>query len=118
MLSRSLAITLIISGTIFFVSSCLRNNKTDHADKLPETVSFNFNIRPILSDICFKCHGPDANHREAHLRLDIRDSAYAALKEMKGAFAIVPGKPDQSELIKRISSSDISYMMPPPDAHL
>ena len=71
-----------------------------------------------MSDKCFKCHGPDAAHRQAHLRLDIADSAYAALTETKGAHAIVPGKPGQSELLKRINSTDITFMMPPPDAHL
>jgi len=85
---------------------------------MPELVSYNFNIRPILSDKCFKCHGPDANHREAHLRLDIADSAYAPLKEDKGHFAIVPGDPGRSELLKRVGSTDAEYMMPPPDAHL
>jgi hypothetical protein len=64
------------------------------------------------------CHGPDAAHREAHLRLDVADSAYAALTETKGAFAIVPGKPDESEIIKRIFSSDETYTMPPPDKHV
>src|SRR5436190_2274606 len=85
---------------------------------MPETVSYNFQIRPILSDKCFKCHGPDANKREAGLRLDIADSAYAPLKETKGAFAIVPGKPEESELYKRVASEDTSFMMPPIDAHL
>src|SRR6185503_6660209 len=75
-------------------------------------------IRPILSDKCFKCHGPDANKRQAQLRLDIADSAFAPLKETKGAFAIVPGKPNESELYKRISSTDTSYMMPAPESHL
>jgi hypothetical protein len=115
---RKITIAIILSGTIFYVSSCFRNNKNENTESLPETVSFNFNIRPILSDKCFKCHGPDANHREAHLRLDIADSAYAPLKEPQGLFAIVPGKPDQSELLKRITSSDVSYAMPPADAHL
>jgi len=81
-------------------------------------ISYNFDIRPILSDKCFKCHGPDANHREAHLRLDIQDSAYAPLKNTKGAFAIVPGKPERSELLKRVSSTNVGYQMPPVDAHL
>jgi hypothetical protein len=85
---------------------------------LPETVSYNFDIRPILSDKCFACHGPDAKKRKASLRLDIGDSALAPLKETKGAFAIVPGKPEESELYKRISSEDPTYQMPVPESHL
>jgi hypothetical protein len=85
---------------------------------LPKTVSYNFHIRPILSDKCFKCHGPDGKQRQAGLRLDIRDSAFKPLRETKGAFAIVPGKPEQSELFKRISSTDSTYMMPTPESHL
>jgi len=85
---------------------------------LPEKVSYNFHIRPILSDKCFKCHGPDASKRKAFLRLDIADSAYAPLKETKGGFALVPGKPEASELYLRVSSKDTSYMMPSPEGHL
>ena len=85
---------------------------------LPDVVSYNFHIRPILSDKCFKCHGPDVSKQQASLRLDYAEYAYAPLKEMKGAFAIVPGKPEQSELYKRISSPDSSYMMPVPESHL
>ncbi len=101
------------SAVVFFSCFSKKRNNT-----LPETISYNFHIRPILSDKCFKCHGPDANKREAHLRLDIADSAYAPLKETRGAFALVPGKPEESELFKRISSTDTAYMMPSPDAHL
>ncbi|HLK27967.1 MAG TPA: PSD1 and planctomycete cytochrome C domain-containing protein [Puia sp.] len=115
---KSFAIISIICASIFIITSCLHTDKGGHTEAMPDKVSFNFNIRPILSDKCFKCHGPDASHREAHLRLDIADSAYAALTETKGAHAIVPGKPGQSELLKRINSSDITFMMPPPDAHL
>ena len=118
MIAKTFAISIIISGALFFVASCFHSDKKESSDKLPDVVSYNFNIRPILSDKCFKCHGPDASKRQAHLRLDIGDSAYTALKETKGAFAIVPGKPGQSELWKRINSSDLTYMMPPPDAHL
>lgn len=96
--------------------SCM--NQPDPTEKLPDQVSYNFHIRPLLSDKCFKCHGPDANHQEAGLRLDIPEGAYAALRDNKGAFAIVPGQPDSSELIKRISSSDPGYQMPTPDSHL
>jgi hypothetical protein len=106
---------LALVATLVVINSCFNKG---NSDKLPDTVSYNFHIRPILSDKCFKCHGPDANKREAQLRLDIADSAYAPLKETKGAFAIIPGKPDESELYKRISSTDTSYMMPQPDSHL
>jgi hypothetical protein len=112
---RLITILLVVLATIVSISSCFNNSS---ADKLPDKISFNFDIRPILSDKCFKCHGPDANKRQAQLRLDIADSAFAPLKETKGAFALVPGKPNESELYKRISSTDTSYMMPDPDSHL
>src|SRR5687768_17083384 len=96
---------------------CGRQGKNTSAS-LPDKVSYNFHIRPILSDKCFSCHGPDANKREAHLRLDVPESAFAPLTETKGAFAIVKGKPDESELYKRISSKDPHYMMPTPEANV
>ncbi len=76
-----------------------------------EPVRFNRDIRPILSDKCFHCHGPDSKKREADLRLDVRDAAV----EMK---AIVPGKPDDSEALFRILSSDRDEHMPPPKSKL
>ena len=118
MRSRSLAIITSIAGSICLAVSCLNHRGGPESEKIPEVVSYNYDIRPILSDKCFKCHGPDANHREAHLRLDIADSAYAPLHVTKGAFAIVPGNPDASMLLKRVSSSDPEFRMPPPDAHL
>ena len=72
--------------------------------------TYNRDVRPILSDNCFACHGPDKNKRKAKLRLDDRDMAL----EKK---AFVPGKPDQSELVKRIFSSDPKEQMPPPESH-
>lgn len=102
------------AGASLITFSCA--DKTN--DPLPKSVSYNFHIRPILSDKCFKCHGPDINKREAGLRLDIADSAYAPLTETKGAFAILPGKPEESELYKRVSSTDSSYQMPVPESHL
>ena len=83
-----------------------------------EKISYNFDIRPILSDKCFSCHGPDANKREAGLRLDIAQNAYDALKEHPGAHAIVPFKPDSSQVYLRISSEDTSMMMPPAASNL
>ena len=90
----------------------------DSEEKIPSTVDFNLHIRPILADRCFKCHGPDANKREAQLRLDIPDSAYAPLKESKGKFAIVPGDLQASEMYVRMTSQDTSVQMPPPESNL
>jgi hypothetical protein len=79
-----------------------------------EKVDFQRQIRPLLADKCFACHGRDADHRQGALRLDIRDSA------LKGGDsehpAILPSKPDQSELIRRIFSADDEERMPPPDS--
>ena len=83
-----------------------------------QEVSYNFQIRPILSDKCYACHGPDANKREASLRLDIAEEAYKALKEHPKAHALVPGKPELSELFLRVSSTDTSYRMPPASSNL
>ena len=77
-----------------------------------EKVSFNRDVRPIRST-CFYCHGPDEKHREAKLRLDVRESA---ISERDGVRAIVPGKPDESELLQRVVSEDKDDVMPPPKA--
>lgn len=91
---------------------------TEGGATVPDTVSYNFHIRPILSDKCFACHGPDQNKLQAELRLDIEERVFQPLKETKGAFAIVRGKPEESEIYKRITSKDPDYMMPTPDSHL
>jgi hypothetical protein len=78
-------------------------------------IDFNRDIRPILSNACFKCHGPDEQLREAGLRLDDRAAAIGELDS--GMVAIVPGKPDESELLARIMSDDPDVMMPPPSAN-
>ncbi len=78
-------------------------------------VSFNRDIRPLMSNTCFHCHGPDASHRKAKLRLDVREEAL--LPGKSGARAIVPGKPDESEILKRIFSTDDDELMPPPEEH-
>ena len=73
-------------------------------------ISFNRDIRPILTNHCYQCHGPDEQHREANLRLD---DAASALAPRDGSPAIVPGKPKRSELISRITSPDHDLVMPP-----
>jgi hypothetical protein len=78
------------------------------------SISFNRDIRPILSDRCFQCHGPDKRQRKAGLRLDIREEAVSILKS--GEIAIVPGRPDLSLLVHRIETGDLDERMPPPDS--
>jgi len=85
------------------------------ADGTPEPVRFNRDIRPLMSDTCFHCHGFDPKSRKGGLRLDIREEALKAGKS--GEIAIVPGKPDQSEIIKRIFSTDAEDVMPEKEAH-
>ena len=77
-------------------------------------VQFNRDIRPILSENCFYCHGQDPKHREADLRLDIRDEA---TRVSNNVAAIVPGKPEESEMILRLLSKEEDELMPPPKAH-
>ena len=75
------------------------------------TVEFNRDIRPIFSDKCYTCHGPDAANRKTKLRFDVEDGAKIELS--KGRQAIVPGDPSQSEVYKRVASSDPALRMPP-----
>src|SRR5436189_982731 len=81
---------------------------------IPARIEFNRDVRPILSDNCFHCHGPDKNARQAELRLDIREEAIKSLAS--GAIPIVPGKPHESELSRRIHATDADEVMPPPDS--
>src|SRR5579872_1921902 len=76
---------------------------------------FSRDVRPILSQHCFKCHGPDDAAREAKLRLDVRESAVA--RSESGKTPIVPGHPESSELIRRIFSHDADELMPPAAAN-
>ncbi|MFO0889459.1 MAG: DUF1553 domain-containing protein [Isosphaeraceae bacterium] len=85
-------------------------NQPAHAGGEAARVEFNRDVRPILSDNCFLCHGPDKNRRKADLRLDIRADALKAE-------AIVPGKPDESVLVERILSDDVDEQMPPPKSN-
>src|ERR1700710_940902 len=89
---------------LYTVYSCGHSSSEQTTtEEIPDTISYNFNIRPILSDKCFKCHGPDASKRQAGLRLDIPESAYNVLKDDPEAHALVPGSLKLSEVYKRIS---------------
>ncbi len=78
-----------------------------------DPVSFNRDIRPIFSNTCFKCHGPDEESRKGKLRLDVRDKA---IENRGGYFAIDPGNAEESEAVLRLHSTDPKEMMPPPDS--
>jgi hypothetical protein len=111
----TLFIAILIGSMVF--TGCSGENGIKEA-KIPDQISYNFHIRPILSDNCFACHGPDANKREAGLRLDNEAGAYAALKENPDQHAIVPGSTKNSEVVNRIFSEDPSEKMPPPESNL
>ena len=87
------------------------------ATRIPEKVDFNFHVKPIISDRCFACHGPDNNKREAKLRLDTKEGAFDSLKEGEG-YAIIPGDLKKSVVYQRIMSDDPEFMMPPPESNL
>ena len=116
--SRGGRVTVILMTRLFW-SSCLVGTcllfDVARAAGSPDSpaaarLEFNRDIRPILSENCFQCHGPDKNKRKGKLRLDVRDAAIE-----KGA--IVPGKPQESKLVASIFSTDDDDVMPPPETH-
>lgn len=86
--------------------------------KVPETVDYIFDVKPILSDRCYLCHGPDEGTREAGLRLDIKESAYAAIGENLDRHAIIPGDTVNSQMVYRINNPDVEKRMPPVTSNL
>jgi len=107
--------SILIASVCF---QCRNDSGSAGSEGLPDEVSYNFDIRPILSDKCYACHGPDGNKRKADLRLDKPESAFAALKEHPGAHALVAGKPELSQLFLRVSSKDTESLMPPVASNL
>ncbi|MEM9932770.1 MAG: DUF1553 domain-containing protein [Bacteroidota bacterium] len=86
-------------------------------NELPAEIDFNFHVRPILSDRCFSCHGPDPGSRQADLRLDLKEEAFATLSSGRGS-AFVAGSVRKSQAIQRILTEDQEILMPPPSSHL
>ncbi|MBX2823742.1 MAG: PSD1 and planctomycete cytochrome C domain-containing protein [Gammaproteobacteria bacterium] len=101
---------LALYGIVLLIASGCSNSDTTVASSLPEQIDFNRDIRPILSNNCYACHGPDLENNKADLRLDLRDAAIASQM-------LVPGDAGNSEMIARIISDDPDEIMPPPDAH-
>ncbi|MFC4994519.1 PSD1 and planctomycete cytochrome C domain-containing protein [Rubritalea tangerina] len=125
----------LFSATSLLLSSCNKPTVTAHEasppEQKPETtstdsvanqfaalgeISFNEHVRPILSDTCFHCHGPDKNKQEAGFAIHTFQDATAELTQSKGKFGITPGDPEKSEIIKLIFESDEDYLMPPADS--
>lgn len=118
MLRKKLSGLLVVSLTLV-CSYTWAAEPSPHGDEfsaqpVPDTIEFNRDVRPILSEKCFHCHGQDPKSREAKLRLD---SLAEATKERNGFRAIAPGNLEESELVWRILSTDTEEIMPPPSAN-
>ncbi len=100
--------TLIFLIVLFSSSACC----------IGEEIDFNRDIRPLLSDRCFVCHGPDEANREADLRLDLAEAALGESQSGNAERVVTPGDIEQSELWLRITSDDEDLLMPPPDSNL
>ena len=85
---------------------------------VPKTINYNFDVKPILSDKCYTCHGPDAEARQAELRLDIEEGAFGKAKNLSNLPIIKRGDPQGSALIFHINSTEAKNQMPPPDSNL
>ena len=116
-------ILFFIGFLIFCFSNCAENGEElsevtseKSAGIIPDKVDFNFHVKPILSDRCFKCHGPDKNKVEGGLTLHTQEGAFKALGEKADHHAIVEGDIINSTLIQRITSDDPEQLMPPPES--
>jgi hypothetical protein len=120
----SISIALALVGTsLVLIAFAFRADSVRAASAPPpalktQTIVFNRDIRPILADRCFACHGPDPNKRQAGLRLDRPDAATGPLPKHPNLRAFIPGDPDHSEALRRIITTDPVLLMPPPSSHL
>ncbi len=120
-LTISLVAFFVIAALFILPYSC----KTDQVvatplstKAVPDVIDFNFHVKPILSDRCFKCHGPDPKTREGGLRLDTKEGAFAALGDDKDHYAIIPNDIEKSTLIDRMYTDNPDDVMPPPESNL
>ncbi|MDN5202219.1 PSD1 and planctomycete cytochrome C domain-containing protein [Fulvivirgaceae bacterium BMA10] len=110
-------IKVICLSLLLFMGALMLNQCTESGQpSMPETVDFNFHIRPILVKNCYLCHGPDPSSRQGNLRLDTFEGATSAGES--GLTAIVPGRPKKSEVIRRIMNHNPDDVMPPPESKL
>jgi hypothetical protein len=105
--------TLRATSVLFVLCALAAGLPVRAADApIPQTIDFNRDIRPILSENCYFCHGPDKNKRKADLRLDTREGLFAAIEGKR--YPVIPGKPAESEVYKRVIAEDDADRMPDP----
>jgi hypothetical protein len=117
-ISSLFAVSLLIIPAYW--QGCSERNATEKTTGVSNKgkVDFNYHVKPILSDKCFACHGPDVKKRQADFRLDTEEGAFKALKSDSTHFAIVKGNSEESFLVKRIFSEDPAFRMPPVESNL
>jgi len=118
--TRAYRVIVFILG-VLYLSACspdLPPDVNQEYANLPDQIDYNLHVKPVLSDKCFICHGPDKAKLKAGLRLDIAEVAYGKLPDSPGKVAIDPGSVNGSELFHRIMSSDPEYRMPSDKSHL
>ena len=113
---RTAAVVVSLAAAAAGIGAAACQRRAPAIAGVPEVVDFNFHVRPILSDRCFACHGPDERTRKAGLRLDRQDGAFATLPS--GHRAVVPGSVRKSALVARITSDDPAFLMPAPESRL
>jgi hypothetical protein len=121
MKTRALLPIFALAGLLLWFSACqpeLPPEVQAEMANLPSDLDYNLHVKPILSDKCFACHGPDKAKQKAGLRLDLAKAAYAVLPESPGKVAIKKNNLRRSEVFHRIISKDPEYLMPTPGSHL
>src|SRR5260370_21538853 len=98
-------------STVLFGAAQIAAGEQSSSSALPDKIEFNRDIRPILAENCYSCHGPDASQRKADLRLDTRDGLFAAIEDVH---PVIPEHPEQSEIYRRITNDNPDERMPHP----
>ena len=113
---------IFVIGLLLILPSSCKTEETisspTFSKVIPSKIDFNFHVKPILSDRCFVCHGPDANTRERGLRFDTKEGAFTVLGEAKDHYAIISNDVENSTLIQRIFTDNKDDIMPPPESNL
>ncbi|MCP9236557.1 DUF1553 domain-containing protein [Lewinella sp. JB7] len=116
--SNALLPLFAVAVSLLCMAGCGSGPTEDWMATVPDQPDFTFDVKPILSDRCFACHGPDPTKQKAGLALHTAEGAFRELREKPGHFAIVPGDPAASEVYRRLVSERPDVVMPPPESHL